>query len=50
MKAIAIALNMPYDLLVTENSNRATSEISNEHFNKHVVKPLQQQFIRQLKA
>jgi len=48
MKAIAIWLNMPYDLLNTDNSNRATSEVSSEHFNKHIVKPLQQQFVKQL--
>lgn len=49
IKAICVALNMPYDMLITDSSNRATSEISQENFNRHVVKPLQEQFIKQLR-
>ena len=49
IKAISIALNMPYDMLITDSSNRATSEVSQENFNRHVVKPLQGQFVKQLR-
>ncbi|USN55032.1 MAG: hypothetical protein H6765_11465 [Candidatus Peribacteria bacterium] len=49
IKAICVALNMPYDMLISDNSNRATSEVSQENFNRHVVKPLQEQFVKQLR-
>jgi hypothetical protein len=49
IKAISIALNMPYDMLIADSSNRASSEVSQENFNRHVVKPLQDQFIKQLR-
>lgn len=49
IKSIAIALNVPYDMLITDNANRATSEVSMEVFNTHIVKPLQDQFVKQLR-
>jgi len=49
IKSIAIALNVPYDLLSSENSNRSTSEVSQEDFNSNVVAPLQEHFVRQLR-
>lgn len=49
IKSIAIALNVPYDMLISDSSNRATSEVSMEVFNMHIVKPLQEHFVKQLR-
>lgn len=38
-KDIAIALNFPYDLLNSENSNRSISEVSLESLNTYITKP-----------
>lgn len=46
---LAIALNIPYDLLSWKNSNRATRESSFEDFNLTLIKPIQKRFINQLK-
>jgi phage portal protein BeeE len=49
IKAIAIALNIPYDMLLSDSSNRATSEVAMEIFNTHQVRPIQNQFVKQLR-
>lgn len=49
IKSVAICLNIPYDLLLTDSGNRATSEASIEMFNQYVVKPLQYDLVRQLR-
>lgn len=46
---IAIALNIPYELLSWKNSNRATRESSSEDFNVAVIKPWQGRYVRQLR-
>ncbi|NDK09765.1 phage portal protein [Candidatus Gracilibacteria bacterium] len=46
---IAIALQIPFDLLSGKNSNRATRESSLEDFNLTTIKPTQARFVRQLK-
>jgi len=49
IKSIAIALSIPYDLLISDSSNRSTAETSLETFNKDVIAPLQDEFMRQLR-
>lgn len=49
MRSICIAINMPYDLLDSINSNKATSEVAMDQFNQKVVKPLQEIFLRELR-
>lgn len=46
---ISICLNIPYDLLSSQNSNRSTSEVAIEMLNKDIIKPLQKNIVRQLK-
>lgn len=50
LKSVAIALNVPYDLLVSENSNRASSQVSKELFNDITIYPMQMQNIEDLKV
>ena len=42
-------MNIPYDLLESDNSNRSSSEVAFEMLNKTIIKPLQQTFVRQIK-
>jgi phage portal protein BeeE len=46
---IAIALNIPADILFGKNSNRATRESAYEDFNNTVVSPIQSRYVKQLK-
>jgi len=46
---IAICLNIPYDLLSSQNSNRSTSEVAIETLNKDIIKPLQKNISKYLK-
>lgn len=48
-KDISIGMNIPYDLLESDNSNRSTSEVAFEMLNKTIIKPLQQAFVRQMR-
>lgn len=45
LQSIALALNIPFDLVNPENSNRATSQVSLEQFNRFTVKPLQNRLL-----
>lgn len=49
IKSICVALVIPYDLLISDSSNRAAAVSSLEAFNKDVVTPLQESFMRQLR-
>lgn len=49
LKSVSIALNVPYDMLLSDNSNRASSQVSMETFNSFTIWPAQQQNIRDLK-
>ena len=48
-KDVAIALNFPYDLLNSENSNRSISEVSLESLNTYITKPTLAKIAAQLK-
>lgn len=47
---IAIDLNIPFDLLSSESSNRATSQTAMEVLYSNIIIPLQQKIERQLKT
>lgn len=49
IKSVCIRLNIPSDLLLSESSNRSTSEVAKEIFNTHTVKPLQNKILKDLK-
>ena len=49
LQSVAIALNVPYDMLLSDNSNRASSQVSMESFNQFTIWPLQQQNIKDFK-
>jgi hypothetical protein len=42
-------LNVPLDLLLSDNSNRATSQVSYEYFIKNLILPFQNEILRDLK-
>ncbi len=48
-KSVAFNLNVPFDLIDSINSNKATSEVAVEQFNSNTVKPLQNTILKQLK-
>lgn len=50
IKSIAIGLNMPVDLLLSDNANRSTSEVAYETLNQIIVQPLQEILVAELKA
>ena len=49
LESIAISLNVPLDLLLSDNSNRATSQVSYEYFIKNLILPFQNEILRDLK-
>lgn len=49
IKSVCIKLNIPADLLISDNSNRASSQVAKEIFNRHTVKPLQKKLLADLK-
>lgn len=49
LQSVAIALNVPYDMLLSDNSNRASSQVSKETFNDFTIYPLQQQNLKDFK-
>lgn len=49
LKSVSIALNVPYDLLLSDNSNRASSQVSKETFNDYTIAPLQMQNLKDFK-
>lgn len=49
IESIAIALNIPVELLMPKSSNRATAEVAYAILNNIIVKPMQGAFIRDLK-
>jgi len=46
---IAIGMNIPFDLLSSENSNRATSQSAMEALYSNIIIPLQDRFLIQLR-
>lgn len=49
LKSVSIALNVPYDMLISDNSNKSTSQTSKETFNEFTIIPLQNQLIKDFK-
>ena len=49
MQSVCIALNVPYDMLLNQNSNKASSQVSKEIFNQQVIKPFQEKLLRDFK-
>lgn len=49
IESIAIALNIPSDLLTSKNSNRSTAEVAYETLNDIIIKPLQKSFVQDLR-
>lgn len=49
LQAIAISVNVPYDMLLSDNSNRASSQVSMETFNSFTIWPAQQENIKDFK-
>jgi hypothetical protein len=49
-KSISIALNVPFDLLSSENSNRASSQVAIEIFNLFTIFNQQEQNIQDFKT
>lgn len=49
LQSVAIALNVPYDMLLSDNSNRASSQVSKETFNDYTIQPLQAQNLKDFK-
>lgn len=49
LQAVAIGLNVPYDMLLSDNSNKASSQVSKEIFNDYTIMPLQEQNLRDFK-
>lgn len=47
IKSIAIGMNIPYDVVMTDNSNRSTAEVSKELV-EAIVAPVQKRFVAQL--
>jgi len=48
-KSCAVRLNIPYDLILSDNSNYASSKTAIEQMNKFLVKPEQKRLLKQLK-
>lgn len=49
LQSVAIALNVPYDMLLSDNSNRASSQVSMESFNSFTIAPAQTQNLNDFK-
>lgn len=49
LQSVAIALNVPYDMLLSDNSNRASSQVSMETFNSFTIAPAQAQNLKDFK-
>ncbi|MCT4616690.1 MAG: phage portal protein [Candidatus Gracilibacteria bacterium] len=49
LKSIAIRLNIPYDLIISDNSNRASITVAMEAFNAYTIKPIQNRILKDLK-
>lgn len=49
LQSVSITLNVPYDMLLSDNSNRASSQVSMESFNNFTIWPAQQQNIKDFK-
>jgi len=50
LKSVSIAVNVPYDMLLSDNSNKSTSQTSKETFNEFTIVPLQNQLIKDFKT
>ena len=50
IQSIAIALNVPVDILLPQKSSRATKSASLSEFNTDIIYPLQQRVMRQLRS
>ncbi len=49
LQAVSIALNVPYDMILSDNSNRASSQVSMETFNNFNIIPAQSQNLKDFK-
>lgn len=49
IKSICMRLNIPYDLMISDSSNRSASQISKEVFINYTIKPLQDRILKWLK-
>lgn len=49
IKSLSVALNIPYDLILSDSSNRASSQVAKETFNSYTVRPIQDKLLQQWK-
>lgn len=49
LKSVSIAMNVPYDMLLSDNSNKSTSQTSKETFNQFTIIPAQNQLLKDFK-
>lgn len=49
IKSVCVWCSFPYDLLISDSSNRSTSEVSKEQLNEDIIIPMQKIVLRQLK-
>lgn len=49
LKSVSIALNVPYDMILSDNSNKSTSQTSKETFNTFTIIPAQNQLLKDFK-
>jgi hypothetical protein len=49
IKSICIRLNVPYDMMISDSSNKSASQVSKEVFINYTIKPLQDKILRGLK-
>lgn len=49
IKSICVWCNFPYDLLISDSSNRSTSETALQSLNEDVILPLQKRVVSQIK-
>lgn len=49
-QAVCIGLNLPFDIIKTTNSNRATADAAFEIMNKQLIAPIQKSLIKEIKS
>lgn len=49
IESIAIALNIPVDLLMPKSSNRSTAEVAYDTLNEIIIQPMQETIMRDLR-
>ena len=50
IKSICVGCNFPYDLLISDNSNRSTSEVAQEQLNETIVKWFHSRALKTIKS